>query len=446
MCTRDYLHAKHVINKEDKKVSHYQMIEEIEDNVLMNEITCPHCFTDGFHISKVGATEAIRDYTMKTPAQNAYVSSSPVRIGESFEDLKRKMIPFKVASNEGPSSENKAATGAIKENGSPRLINLALHNNHVLQSQNVELSSSGRQTPPLLNLHGMSPMTSPEVTAGEAEPHGSSGNRQNESPFIISPVDSHRMGEGSNELQGSPYAASLSSTASTVVMNRSTSHNLSYTSHIPGIAMMVTQEALESPLLSPQSTYRSEPHSPVAVSTGNRESFTDDLNTSDMNLSNSEIFSSLSLFDKTATPNRLMNQQGESYSILEESEDLGMTSAAERRGSREVSVDVAGDSTKVRAFTALTEKEELSGPRRRGREESKQDGYEECASSRYNNNPDLLSESVENMDSLQGQYIRFQQDQIRKRELEESNQYLMAKNVVIGVFASAMQHRQDLLV
>jgi hypothetical protein len=257
------------------------------------------------------------------------------------------------------------------------------------------------------------------------------------------------MGEGSFELQDSfdsPYAASLSSTASTAVMNRSTYHNLSYTgtSRIAGIAMMTTQEGTESPLLSPQSTYRSEPHSPVAVSTGNRESFTDDLNASDMNLSNSEIFSSLSLFDKTATPNRLMHQQGESYSILEESDDLAMPSAVERGASREVS---AGGSVKQRASNAFTEKEESSGPHRRAREESKQDGYDDCcASSSYNNNPDLLSESVENMDSLQGLYIRSQQEHIRRKELEESDQYLLARNIVTGVFASALQHRQDVLV
>lgn len=91
-CTRDYLNAK--------GLDFVKKLEHLEDNVLLEEISCPHCFTMGFFPSVVHKDEIIRDYSYKNPpAGNHYNQPSPLRVGESFEDMKRKMIPFKALSS-----------------------------------------------------------------------------------------------------------------------------------------------------------------------------------------------------------------------------------------------------------------------------------------------------------------------------------------------------------
>lgn len=91
-CTRDYLNAK--------GLDFVKKLEHLEDNVLLEEISCPHCFTMGFFPAVVHKDETIRDYSYKNPpAGNQFNQPSPLRVGESFEDMKRKMIPFKALSS-----------------------------------------------------------------------------------------------------------------------------------------------------------------------------------------------------------------------------------------------------------------------------------------------------------------------------------------------------------
>ena len=69
-------------------------------------IPCPSCSTIGFSPALVLNEEAVRDYhfsdagssTKRKPLgiSNTNINRSPVRIGDSFEELKRKMIPFQV--------------------------------------------------------------------------------------------------------------------------------------------------------------------------------------------------------------------------------------------------------------------------------------------------------------------------------------------------------------
>lgn len=91
-CTVDYLNSKG-INK----------IRDIETAVktnkaLLDNIACPNCMTNGFTPLEVSYSDSVRDYSRSFCAEisvhRSYYDSSPVRAGETFEDLKRKMIPY----------------------------------------------------------------------------------------------------------------------------------------------------------------------------------------------------------------------------------------------------------------------------------------------------------------------------------------------------------------
>lgn len=81
---------------------------EMESRLMAsNSINCPHCQLQGFHIAFVGADDVVRDYTYTIPPvivgnglEYELMQHSPIRIGESFEGLKRKMIKFR-SSNSG---------------------------------------------------------------------------------------------------------------------------------------------------------------------------------------------------------------------------------------------------------------------------------------------------------------------------------------------------------
>lgn len=83
-CTQDYLKCK--------GVSFYASIESHK----MEHVFCPHCQTKGFKPVVVEEQESVRDYHYSYEPVSSTIMPSPLKIGESFEDLKRKMIPFKV--------------------------------------------------------------------------------------------------------------------------------------------------------------------------------------------------------------------------------------------------------------------------------------------------------------------------------------------------------------
>ena len=65
----------------------------------MSAISCPHCNTDGFKPELVALDNGkIRDYSMGAPANPESMQNphgySPLKVGESFENMKRKMIPL----------------------------------------------------------------------------------------------------------------------------------------------------------------------------------------------------------------------------------------------------------------------------------------------------------------------------------------------------------------
>lgn len=112
-CTTDYLGAKGLEATTANEI--------LRNSEALKHIPCPHCFTTGFNPMIVNSEEEIRDYkgtatkskltispraaaTSGGIAFNDGRSRTPLKVGDTFEDLKRKMVPFaaaKVASAEG---------------------------------------------------------------------------------------------------------------------------------------------------------------------------------------------------------------------------------------------------------------------------------------------------------------------------------------------------------
>jgi hypothetical protein len=106
-CTTDYLGSRGLVA---------ESVNDILGCPLLKTVSCPHCFTTGFDPMIVAPNEVIRDYSMNgyklaATGPNATLLSAPssaqaprkkfittpVKIGDSFEELKRKMLPFQLA-------------------------------------------------------------------------------------------------------------------------------------------------------------------------------------------------------------------------------------------------------------------------------------------------------------------------------------------------------------
>jgi hypothetical protein len=73
---------------------------------------CPHCFTAGFQMALVLTHEDVRDYSRGTNALGRIATAdrlpavSPVRIGDTYENLKRKMVPYQASGKTGEGTGN----------------------------------------------------------------------------------------------------------------------------------------------------------------------------------------------------------------------------------------------------------------------------------------------------------------------------------------------------
>lgn len=89
-CCKDYVATKKI------KLAPNDGITNIEEQFMdSNSIYCPHCQVSGFHPLGVSSEEIVRDYYQSIPQNHSIAAYSPLRVGETFEDLKRKMIPYK---------------------------------------------------------------------------------------------------------------------------------------------------------------------------------------------------------------------------------------------------------------------------------------------------------------------------------------------------------------
>jgi len=95
-CCMDYLNRKGIERKDD--IASTLKAQETK----LQKIHCPNCSTLGFLPYIVDLDDIVRDYSRDNEQQRlislksipSYYQASPVRRGESFEDLKRKMIPY----------------------------------------------------------------------------------------------------------------------------------------------------------------------------------------------------------------------------------------------------------------------------------------------------------------------------------------------------------------
>jgi len=91
-CTLDYLGTKNL-----KGLSSCNDIMAAQAQLKC--IACPSCSTTGFHPKIVLSDETVRDYSYVVATTKTTVTGkSPVRRGDSFDDLKRKMLPFQMKS------------------------------------------------------------------------------------------------------------------------------------------------------------------------------------------------------------------------------------------------------------------------------------------------------------------------------------------------------------
>lgn len=94
-CCKEYISTKGI------KLPAAASISTLEERFInTNAVPCPHCQVSGFHPMSVSFEEIVRDYSSRYVPEHGQSSTagySPLRVGESFEDLKRKMIPYKNA-------------------------------------------------------------------------------------------------------------------------------------------------------------------------------------------------------------------------------------------------------------------------------------------------------------------------------------------------------------
>lgn len=139
-CCKDYVATKNI------KMAPNDGITNIEDQFMdTNAIYCPHCQVSGFHPLGVSSEEIVRDYYQSAPQNHSIAAYSPLRVGETFEDLKRKMIPYKsfhAATEEGQDEQVQpydplSPMSMMHGNAAPGIAGIAM------------LSGAGDETPTL---------------------------------------------------------------------------------------------------------------------------------------------------------------------------------------------------------------------------------------------------------------------------------------------------------
>jgi hypothetical protein len=107
-CCKDYLKGKGVSMK--------TFLNKSFTGNSWSTIVCPNCSTVGFSAKEVEANESHRDYA-RTPLQEmssrsarrrlvqGHGDNSPLRAGDDFETLKRKMVPFQLNTTDSATTD-----------------------------------------------------------------------------------------------------------------------------------------------------------------------------------------------------------------------------------------------------------------------------------------------------------------------------------------------------
>lgn len=119
-CSLSYFDTKLLDFNEIKSPSYFLKYKH-----LLESIACPHCNNNGFVPVEVSETEDVKDYTYKIPEVSNgdnerdlgdQMKPSPLKIGESFENMKRKMIPFQINRSNSNSTKLASKNGIAIDN------------------------------------------------------------------------------------------------------------------------------------------------------------------------------------------------------------------------------------------------------------------------------------------------------------------------------------------
>lgn len=151
-CTKDYMKAKGVVNFRIQIQA-----------VPLEHVFCPHCQSIGFAPVVVDRQESIRDYRYSYEPVSSAVMPSPLKVGESFEDLKRKMIPFKALTSVSSIPSSVLASPVLQVVGSESgrqyefSESQSLMRGIALASEDDDVSPSPHGNRHVLTLFGVSP-------------------------------------------------------------------------------------------------------------------------------------------------------------------------------------------------------------------------------------------------------------------------------------------------
>ena len=161
-CCIDYLGTRNII-------SHTGSVNDVlSSDSRLTTIACPHCFTTGYFLEKVSLNEQVRDYSNKiepssssrNQANQALTAASPLRIGDTFEDLKRKMVPFSAVSASG-----KIVDSEVVVEATPQKKHVSSFSSTTTPAPQLALlsPSSSPSSPSIPTLSDLSIMLSPDA-------------------------------------------------------------------------------------------------------------------------------------------------------------------------------------------------------------------------------------------------------------------------------------------
>lgn len=218
-CFKDYLISKGI----DKTMT--KDVDNMLENVILEDIVCPHCTHYGFQPKKAVQGEIARDYSRAMPllqfesTRNSNGTSanigapppSPLRIGETFEDLKRKMIPFKLQ-NKLPPLNSDSHSPSSTAHRPPDQTNHEIGNSD--DRARVRRLSSAEEH----NVHVVSPMSAAEEGDARrtlASSRSFSSSKERLVPISLFPnqaigTDTPRLRKSYSGMDGAPHSISRS--------------------------------------------------------------------------------------------------------------------------------------------------------------------------------------------------------------------------------------------
>lgn len=89
-CCRNYICLECSIGYLDSKgIQTRGLCDIVSSHKHIVPLSCPHCMSDGFNPVRVGGDDPVRDYHWSPRPTSNISDFSPLKVGESFENMKR---------------------------------------------------------------------------------------------------------------------------------------------------------------------------------------------------------------------------------------------------------------------------------------------------------------------------------------------------------------------